>query len=114
MADVVEVVVGPALVVEVVDSGGNVETVSAGPVLVLEIVERGLQGVPGAGGSAVDFTQASPLSVWTIAHNLGREPIISVTSVGGVVIGTPEALHLSTDVVQLTFDAPFAGRARLI
>jgi hypothetical protein len=59
-------------------------------------------------------TQISPLDVWTIAHNLSRKPLVAVTSIGGVEWLGGEILHLSTNVLQITFDEPAAGFARCI
>ena len=59
-----------------------------------------------------DFTQASAATTWTIAHNLGYKPSVSAFSAGGVemVASVP---HLSPDVLQLNFNLPVAGSARL-
>lgn len=64
------------------------------------------------GMSTYIYTQASPASVWTIEHNLGRYPSVTVVdSAGTAVIGG--AIYLSENVVQLTFGGGFAGRAYL-
>lgn len=77
---------------------------------------RGPQGLPGASGAdqdSFDFTQASPTAVWVIPHNLGREPIVQTYTVGGLqMFGAVQ--HLSDNQVNVYFNAPTAGTARLI
>lgn len=59
-----------------------------------------------------DFTQASASATWTIAHNLGYKPSVSAFSVGGVEM-MASVTHLSTNTLQLDFNLPVAGSARL-
>lgn len=80
---------------------------------VIEITEAGTQGPPGPAGGSYRHIQSSPLSLWTIAHNLGRRPSVSVTTVGGVGVMEPEVLHLSDNTLTLTFDDPLSGEAHL-
>ena len=57
-------------------------------------------------------TQAVPAAVWTITHNLGFMPNITVVdSFERVVEGSYE--YLNEDTVQLTFDGGFSGKAYL-
>ena len=77
--------------------------------------QRGERGPIGPGGTAssFDFTQATPSAVWTIAHNRGAYPTVTLKSVGNVeMMGT--ITHLSLNVVQVNFNTPVAGTARLI
>jgi len=75
-------------------------------------IPKGDKGDPGESASSYDFTQASPSDTWTIAHNFGFRPSVSIASVGGVEMdGT--VTHLSTDVLQISFNIPVAGSARL-
>lgn len=56
--------------------------------------------------------QAVPLAVWTITHNLGFMPNITVVdSFERVVEGSYE--YLNEDTVKLTFDGGFSGKAYL-
>ena len=73
-------------------------------------------GPPGSTTAAAGYThnQVSPLAVWTVAHNLGRRPNVSVSSVGGVGVVQPEINYLSDNVLTITFDVPFSGRAYAI
>lgn len=59
-----------------------------------------------------DHTQPTPAAQWTIAHNLGYRPSVATYSTGGIEI-TGSVTHLSTDVLQLDFNTPVAGTARL-
>lgn len=57
-------------------------------------------------------TQAIPNAVWTITHNLGFMPNITVVdSFERVVEGS--YVYLNEDTVQLTFDGAFSGKAYL-
>ena len=72
----------------------------------------GPPGPPGPGLSTFTHTQAVPASVWTITHNLGRRPSVTVVdSAGSVVICDPT--YTSDDQVVITFAAPFSGHAYL-
>lgn len=54
--------------------------------------------------------QAQAAKVWTIAHNLGKRPAVTVVdSAGTVVIG--EVDYLDDNTVRLTFCAAFSGTA---
>ena len=61
--------------------------------------------------AAYVHTQASPASSWTINHNLGRRPFVSVLSSGGVEV---EALvtHLNANQARVDFVTAYAGTAR--
>jgi hypothetical protein len=74
--------------------------------------DKGDKGEPGLNGAGFDFTQPTPATTWTIAHNLGLRPSVAIFTPGGLqVMGT--ALHLSADVLQISFSTPTAGTARL-
>jgi hypothetical protein len=58
------------------------------------------------------FTQGSPSATWTIVHNLGVFPSVTVVDSGGSVqIG--DVLYVSANEITLTFSAAFAGKAYL-
>lgn len=66
----------------------------------------------GGGGGSITFTQGLPASVWTVAHNLGRRPAVSVlTTAGDLVDG--DVRHLNPNNLTITFAAAFAGVAEL-
>ena len=57
-------------------------------------------------------TQTTPASVWTVSHNLGFVPNITVVdSFEEVVEGSYKYLNATT--VRLTFDGAFSGKAYL-
>lgn len=72
----------------------------------------GATGATGASGGFFTFTQASPASTWTITHNLGYRPNISVVdSAGSQVEG--ETVWTSTSSLTITFSGAFSGVAYL-
>jgi hypothetical protein len=75
----------------------------------------GPPGPPGTGGiSDYLHTQASAALMWTVAHNLGRKPLVAVTSPGGVEVLGGEIVHLSDNTLQIIFDDLYAGQARCL
>jgi hypothetical protein len=72
----------------------------------------GPSGTGGVGGAGYTHNQDSPVSLWSISHNLGFRPSVSAFSMGGVtLLGT--VTHLSANVLQISFSSPVAGTARL-
>ena len=70
-----------------------------------------LESIIGATGTFTEcFTDDSKL--WTITHNLGKFPSITVIDTGGTVV-TGEYTYIDTNNVILNFSAPFAGKAYL-
>ena len=58
------------------------------------------------------FNQNTPSATWTITHNLGRRPSVTVVdSAGTVVIG--EVNYTSDNTLVITFSAGFSGQAYL-
>jgi hypothetical protein len=56
--------------------------------------------------------QASPASTWTIVHNLGCKPSVTIVDSGGnVQIG--EVLYNSDNQITVTFASAFGGYAYL-
>ena len=56
--------------------------------------------------------QSSPTTTWTVTHNLGKRPSVTVIDTSGQVwIGKVE--YLSDNAVRLSFNAAFAGKAYL-
>lgn len=54
--------------------------------------------------------QKTSAAVWNISHGLNRYPSVTVVDSGGnVVIG--DILYLDSNSVQITFSAPFSGKA---
>lgn len=68
--------------------------------------------VAGGGGGNVSYihTQSVPATVWTVSHNLGRFPSVSVVdSAGTLVFG--EVKYLTSNSLTVTFSAAFGGKA---
>jgi hypothetical protein len=58
------------------------------------------------------YIQGAASSTWTITHDLGGYPSVTVVnSTGTVVVGT--VTYLSTSEIQIEFTAPFSGTAYL-
>lgn len=79
--------------------------------LVIETAEQGPAGPAGEGaGSRYTHVQDSAASVWTVAHNLGRYPAITVLDHLGAEI-CPDVRHLDLTTARITHSVPLAGRA---
>lgn len=59
------------------------------------------------------YTQLTPATSWTIAHNLGRWPAVTVVDASGLQV-TCGVQNVSTDVLLLTFNLALAGKAILV
>lgn len=74
-----------------------------------------ISGFGGGGGGSdafFHFNQGTPATVWSIAHNLGKFPAVSVVdSGGGLKYGDVQYVDLNH--VQITFSAGFSGDAYL-
>jgi hypothetical protein len=58
-----------------------------------------------------DFVQNSPLTTWTVNHNLGRKPLVQLLTTGGVhMVG--DIVHASNNQFVAQFVQPTAGVAR--
>lgn len=66
----------------------------------------------GEADKAFEFTQASAEATWTIQHNLGKYPSVTVVdSANTVVIG--EVQYVDLNNITITFSAAFSGKAYL-
>ena len=57
------------------------------------------------------FTQSSAASTWTVNHNLGQKPAVTLLTTGGAEFEA-EILHLSDNQFQVYLATPTAGQAR--
>jgi len=80
-----------------------VEVIDAGP--------KGEKGEPGETGA--NFTFSSPATSWTINHNLGYRPIVTLLSIGGLDI-EGQIVHTSLNQVVASFVIATAGSARVV
>mgnify|MGYP003387066120 CR=1 FL=1 len=96
-----------------------IETLSQPQVVIREIGSLvtvssvGVQGPPGPAGSNYSHQQPVASSTWTINHNLGFKPSVTVLSSGGQEIET-EVLHTSVNQCLVYFIVATAGSARLV
>jgi hypothetical protein len=77
---------------------------------------QGPQGPPGSGSGSGDLNythnQIVSSSTWSITHNLGKNPSVTIIDTGGNnVIG--EISYNSLNALTLTFTAAFSGIAYL-
>lgn len=69
-------------------------------------------GLQGSGDAHFTHDQETPSDEWTIVHNLGKYPAVSVVDSGGSEWQT-SVDHVSADELVIRFSAPFSGRAYL-
>lgn len=77
------------------------------------VVSSGKQGAPGRDGAAnaFEFNQVTPSSLWNVNHNFGYRPDVHIY-IGAVEVGA-DVTHISSNQLQISFNAPWAGRARM-
>jgi len=57
--------------------------------------------------------QIQSSQLWTVVHNLGKLPSVTIVdSSGGVVYG-PDVRYINSNCIEISTDAPFSGRAIL-
>jgi hypothetical protein len=64
------------------------------------------------GRSALIHQQNTPMTEWSIPHNLGYRPTVTVTTLGGVQVEV-EVTHLSVNTLTVSFLVANSGTARL-
>ena len=69
-------------------------------------------GPSGEGDLNFTYTQTSPSDEWTITHNLGKFPSVSVTDSGGSKWQT-EVEYVDENTCIVRFSAAFSGKAYL-
>lgn len=67
---------------------------------------------PGGGAAAFTHLQPSASALWTINHNLGVRPAVTIVDAGGNEVEADVA-HLSMNQLVIRFAVPIAGLARL-
>jgi hypothetical protein len=92
------------------DSGGrwNVEVVEDN----VSVVSVGIQGPEGPASTTYIHSQSVAASSWSIAHNLGKYPSVSVVDSAGNVIHA-NVSYTSDTALVVTFTASFSGTAYL-
>lgn len=71
-----------------------------------------LVGSGGGSQTTFDWDQSSALSTWTIPHNLNRHPSVTLVDSTGARVWT-DVFYVDSNVVQVTFATPTAGKAYL-
>lgn len=80
--------------------------------IVQKATSHGAPGPRGPINKGFNFVQSVAATVWTIAHNLDYKPAVTTLSVGGMeMVG--DVLHLSNNVLTVSFNIAVAGTARL-
>jgi len=83
-------------------------------ITVTENVNQVIVAAGQSGGAHATYThsQASPSATWTIVHNLGCKPSVTIVdSSGNVQIG--EVLYVSDNAITVSFVSAFGGYAYL-
>jgi len=75
---------------------------------------EGPQGPPGQGATTLSysFEQQSDSASWSIIHNLGYRPAVTVQDYGKITI-EGEINHIDASNLTITFSAPISGYAYL-
>jgi hypothetical protein len=76
--------------------------------------ELAAQSAGGNSSSGIAYThlQSVPNTVWTINHNLGMRPSVSILDTGGNEVEA-DVVHTNTNQLVIHFAIPLAGLARL-
>lgn len=86
-----------------------------GSVRIVEIAKQGPPGGQGEPGQFDDFEQefSSPAITWTVNHNLGRKPLVSVLTTGNFEMEA-QIGHTNNNQFVVYFAAPMVGRVRCL
>lgn len=78
-------------------------------------ISEGMQGPQGDPGVVEEYvhTQSSASTTWTVAHNLGRKPLVTVLSPGNVEI-RGDVTHLTDNTLVISFNTALTGVVRCI
>lgn len=82
--------------------------------LVTAINELAARSSGGSSSSGIAYThlQSVPNTIWTINHNLGMRPAVSILDTGGNEVEA-DVVHTNTNQLVIHFAIPIAGLARL-
>jgi hypothetical protein len=84
----------------------------------VQLGQQGPRGAPGESGGEVAlegylYTQGSPSATWTINHNLGRRPAVTLLTTGGVEFDG-QITHVSLNQLVVSLVSAVAGTARCL
>ncbi|MET8006265.1 hypothetical protein [Nonomuraea glycinis] len=110
---------GSSVDVTIAEPGGvEVVVQELTTVVELDLAVPGIQGPPGergpagpGGGGYQEHVQTAPAREWTISHDFGRPPAVTVMDVDGNEIDA--AVHSDEQTVIITLGPATAGRAHL-
>lgn len=81
--------------------------------LVAAINELAARGAGGSSsGVAYTHLQSVPEALWTINHNLGMRPAVTIIDSGGTEVEA-DVVHMNANQLVIRFAIPIAGVARL-
>lgn len=106
-----------------VTAPARITLVPAGPLVLTAVAElmsgpTGPQGEPGAPGApgamalGVTYTQSDAAAIWTVPHNLGRYPGVTVTDHLGNVISA-DVSYVDSNIVRITHGMALTGTVYL-
>lgn len=108
-----DVTVAP--VEENVELTGETEAIAIEVTEAQVVIEEGVsgpQGIPGESDKHYEHDQSTPANEWTIEHNLGKKPAVTIVDSGGTE-WQAEVEHLSENVCVARFAYAFSGKAYL-
>ena len=80
--------------------------------LVTAINELAARGSGSSSGVAYTHLQSVAAAVWTLNHNLGFRPSVSILDTGGNEVEA-DVVHMNSNQLVIRFAIPLAGLARL-
>jgi hypothetical protein len=85
-----------------------------GKVPAVNIAETAMEFIDFASASDkhYEFDQGVPASVWTITHNMGKFPAVSVVDSGGTIV-EGQVDYVDNNNLTIKFTASFSGKAYL-
>lgn len=97
------------LQITVVEESITVQVVESEQIVVTEI---GIPGPPGPSGADLTYehSQLVASDTWTINHQLGKHPAITVVDSGGNVV-TGDITYNDINTAIVSFSVPFGGNA---
>lgn len=107
--------------VNILPAESNLKIISSGPPgppgVLGPVGPSGPTGPAGPPGDSIlansfVFDQGTPSSIWTVIHNLGFHPAVTVVDSGGNEV-EGHTTYISVNELQISFTLPFGGKAFL-
>jgi hypothetical protein len=88
--------------------------VDQSPVQVVTVGTQGPTGPPGPAstGTTYIWDQGTAATTWTLNHNLGQYPSVTVVDSGGNT-ATGDVKYIDSNTLTVTFNVAFGGKAYL-